>query len=100
MPASVSADVLERHALDLPAGRQHRLFDVVDARRVARGLVGPGAAVGVGDRLECRLVLPDPRQGDALEQLVVLVVVALLAGVLPGRRRLSSVRAARPAQRR
>ena len=73
----------ERHDLDVPAGRRHRLDDVVDACRVPGRLVDTGTAVGVGDRLKGRLVLPHPGHRDALEQLVVLVVVASLARVLP-----------------
>ncbi len=82
-------DERERELVQLhaPSCRLQPVDHVVDAGVVPRRTGGTGAAVGVGDPLECVLVGADLVEPHALEKLLVRVVVAIVAGGLRRRRR-------------
>ena len=79
-------EVVERLDLGVIAGGLERVDHVVDRGVVAREAGEAVAAVRVGDRLERRLVLADPLDPHALEQLVVRVVRPVRTASLRRRR--------------
>ena len=79
-PEHAVGEVVERLDHRIVSGRLEPLHHVRD-RLVMPGQSGePVAAVGIGDRLQGGLVLPDPRERDALQELLRRVVVPVVAG--------------------